>query len=259
MQKKPLKTAPVLVLSLALVLVASSCNIYKAVDQPNTDRQRYIAAVDLANKGDCETSVRYLTEIPSRNDQQNVALGWSYLCLSTATTKNIASTLYTFTSSSSSSDLTVIGKLSRAMYNVTDVKLQYVDKAIEAFSLITNAKIRSIEIAIAQVVKTSAILAHAAEARGQPIITRDLVADPGCAGASDDCTAGFAACIENPTVQGMHDSEVTQVVNAISAANTTLAGSGAADISAMVALLNTGLAGAPTSARCFIYKKMVPL
>lgn len=236
----------------AAMTILSGCNMWGGFDLPDDPDDRYLAAVAKADGGDCEGARDLLLPITSRNDDQNLALGWAQLCVAGATTKNIATSLYKYTSSSS--DLTLIGNLARSMQPMTGGKLGSIDEATENFSKLSNPRVQSVEVAITKLVKAAGLLAYQATVVSDPILRRRDIASAACDAVASNCAAGCAV-----TTDGiMSDAHVTAFTNAISQAAAALASSGAQDLSSLATAINAKVSGATNVARCYIYKEMVP-
>ena len=240
-----------------ILFTLSGCNIWSGLDTPSDDQDRFLAAQAKADDGDCAGAVELLQTIASRNDQQNIALGWAQLCVGGATAKAIASSLYNFSSGSStgsSGSLTVVGELARSIYPTTQAKIGALDAATVAFLKISNTKIRQLEVAISQLVRSAAVLAQQGTTNNSARLTRDDIAPIACDAVASDCTGGCAA-----TTSGtISDSDVSTFTNLINAAATGLGSASAGNLTSLSTLLNSRVGGASNVVRCFIYKEMIP-
>lgn len=244
----------VYLLFLLTSLSMSGCNIFKGLDNPSSDEEAYSRAQALADNKDCVGAITYLEPIPSaeRTDKARILLGWSYLCSAGASTKNVATSLYSYSSGSAS--LTAIGHLGGNLGSVTADTLATIDKATAVFGTIENPNIRNIEVAISKLVKASAILGYQATLSNESHLTKSNIADNTCDSVNSDCLVG---CTVN-SFGTMSDASVSDFTATMNEAVTILSSSSAADLSTLAAAIRNKVAGATNTARCFIYKEMIP-
>lgn len=239
---------------LVFTLTTLGCNLFKGLDTPTTDEEAYSRAQALADSKDCKGAISYLEPIPSaeRTDKARILLGWSYLCDAGASTKNVATSLYSYSSGSSS--LTAIGHLGGNLGRVTPETLATIDKATNVFATIENPSIRLIEIAISKLVKAAAILGYQATLSGENKLTKSNIASTACDAVNSDCLVGCSA----NSLGAMSDSSVSEFTTTMNEAVSTLSSSSAADLGSLATAIRNKVAGATNTARCFIYKEMVP-
>ena len=240
---------------LTITLSIQACNIFSAVDKPSTDAEIYSRAITRADQKECKEAVDLLTTIPQqeRPDKYQIALGWAYLCLGGATTKNVATSLYNYSSASGS--LSVLGTLGSNLGDVTATKQAYIDLAISAFAYIENNTIRNVEVAIGKMVKAASILGLQATLNGRSHLEKSFISDvTTCDAVASDCLAGCAA-----TASGtMSDASVTEFTTTINEAVTYLGSTSAAELGSLATAIKNKVAGATNIARCYIFKEIVP-
>lgn len=243
-------------LSLCIALAAGqlSCNFFGGIDNPSDPQDVYTAAVAKADAGDCAGARDLLKAVANPSDKISIALGWAYLCVGGATAANIASSLYNY--SSTSNDLTVVGKLARTLLPMTAEKLSAITSAYEAFTRIADGRTRGLETAIAKFVEAAAIVSNqAGNVAATGSLTRDDISnDPSCSGVT--CSTGSAVCTAAP---GISDTDVSSFINAVTAATNALGTVNSSNL----ALLNLAQAlqnqlGVGTVGRCVIYNNVVP-
>jgi len=250
--KKSLKLGIVLGSSLLLALCTASCNLFGAMDEAESPEDQYALAVARANAGECAQARDILGRLENRTDDMNAALGWAELCITGATARNIALSLYSYTGNST--NYSVVGVLSRTMLPVNAEKLERVTAAVSAFSRILEPSRKSLLVAIAQFVKAAAVLGAQA-INSSDTGSLDKVDIGGSSCTTTTCGAAFA--LANCT-SPMSNADVVTFTNAIADAATALELAGATDLKTLAQAIRTGLGGTNEFARCFIHNQTIP-
>ncbi|GEM_PF-1866045 len=231
-------------LAIVLSLTFASCNPFSGIEQASEPEDLLQQGLRLASDGECYQARDVLLKIYPMTDDVRVALGWAHLCIAGATAKNIAISIYRY--SSTSSDTSVIGSLARRMLPMSPDKIDATGLAIGIFSDITDSSRRNIEVGIARFARGAAVLANQATTSGEGTLEK--------ADISTTCNDACATC----AVPGMTDQDVTEFANNVSAAASALSSGGATDLQALANALNSGVNGASDAARCYIYKQAIP-
>lgn len=237
---------------IALAVFSAGCNLFGKLDTPGESRDKYAAAIALANDGYCSDAQELLKSISRPNDDVRTALGWAQLCVGGATAANVASSIYKY--KGNSSDLTVMGILARSMLPMTGDKTNALHDALATFGKISNGSRRSLQQALAQFSVAAGLLGNQSANDGAAGLSRTDIADATCVQDATTCSTSATHC--TATATSMPDADVAAFMNAIAAAATALQATEAADLQGLAAALNVGLGG--DNGRCFIFNQAMP-
>lgn len=229
----------------------TGCNLFGRLDPPGDRQDKYAAALAMANSGDCKGAKELLESVLPPDDDIASALGWAYMCLAGATAANIASSLYSF--SGSSTNKTVVGALANTMLPMDSEKAVNAQKASEAFAQISDFRRRNLSVGIGKFVQAAAVLANQALNASSSVLEKTDISNSACANFNGNCTASAGTC-----TAGMSNADVDSFITFVSAAATALGSVGSStDLSRLATLIQAGLqAGDP--GRCFIFNETIP-
>lgn len=238
----------------ALTGVVVGCNLTGGIDNPDSIEEILNRAQAMMDRGDCGEAVSELRNVTADDDRRHRLLGWAQLCVAGAPFSKVANTLLTY--SSNANNLRVVGNLADRMIPTTDLQITTINDAINSFQRMrdaSNARDRSVNIALGYVIKSAALLATTT---GNA--TRVLRADiSGTTCLNTACTAGNATCTAASSRIG--DSVANQIGSALVDAATAV-GSDSSLGAARDLAQRLGAAASATVAnmnRCNIYNQML--
>lgn len=224
-----------------------SCNVWSILptEELKHNEDKYSVAITKGNDGDCQGTIDILSKVTDPTDPTLIALGWAYLCAAGATPNSLAITLFQYRGSSP--NYAVIGQLAINLLPVTPEKLMSIDIALNYFSQVSDQNLAAFPTMIGKIVSAAALLGAQATNQGSSLNIEKIDIDTSC---SNDCTS-----CTNP---GMTDSAVTELTSDLTDAYYFSDFTNAAEFKHFLASLTLGLSGGSASARCFIYKSLIP-
>ncbi|MGE4234008.1 MAG: hypothetical protein AB7F43_11830 [Bacteriovoracia bacterium] len=238
-----------LAISIITIFCFISCNLFSSLDSETLvdSRDKLSAAHAKANQSDCQGAIDILSTIPytEMNDEVLASLGWAYLCSAGATIERIAGTIYTY--SSTNPNYAVVGQLARNLIPMTEDKIKKVDIAISLGSRIVNKSQYAFFLSIAKLIAAATLLSTQASNTGSSTNLEPIDIDTSC---SINCTS-----CSNP---GMTDTNISTFYTHLAQAAQYADLNGSTELRSLLLGLLTNLTTTASTARCFIYRAMIP-